>query len=197
MGVPFDIIKKANETTSLYSMHSNLKNFREQTNPVAIAAHGALYGQFRIVKAEWRFRLTSTQVYTDTGNDKITSIVHAYDPDAQGRLLKSPKDMYMLSNYKKRDMKPYQSYKVTLFPQYGIRNTTGTLGGSEALYSNSKSGVWMDISDMSAAGMESLNGQHVLFEGLNHLTKTSTEITGQLYVTWQFRGVRNGQEYAP
>lgn len=105
--------------------------------------------------------------------------------------------MLVYTSFREHWKKVDDSYKVTLYPKYGLRATTGTRGGAQAVYTPSKPSPWMDIADIVSGAIESINGQQLHFLGLNHLAATETEIEGQAYITYQFRGKRNAQTYDP
>ncbi|VDI77946.1 Hypothetical predicted protein [Mytilus galloprovincialis] len=88
-------------------------------------------------------------------------MINVYDPDADTRQFLSALSITMCDGYKKRDMKPYQEYKVVLYPCFGRPVMTGTDGGTETIYPNTKYGIWFDMKDINAAHMESTNAQQV------------------------------------
>lgn len=149
MGLPVKIIKKVNETTAQYCLHLSLLDFRDHTNKDLIEAYQIIYDQFRIKKCTWKFRLTTTQQFVDEGNDSIVSIINAYDPDCATRLLVMPNTIYKMDGYKKRDMKPFTSYKVSLYPKFIDALYSGASGSNTHMSSVRMRTPWLDFAEIA------------------------------------------------
>lgn len=197
MGKPVSITKKATEDFTQFCLYMNLLDFHDNTNKDLLNAYAVIYDQFKIKKCVWKFRMTTTQQFVDEGNDKITTFTHAYDPDCATRNLVTPQTIYKIDGYKKVDMKPYNSYNVTLYPKFIDALYSGASGSNTHMSSVRMRTPWMDMAEIRTPNISSYNGHHVTFEGLNNgnTAKTECDITSQVFVHWQFRGKRNGQLY--
>ncbi|AXH76970.1 MAG: putative capsid protein [Cressdnaviricota sp.] len=175
-------------------VHANLKDAYDHTNNQEIKAYQILYDEFRIKKISVHYWIASTNVVTDKTHDSIVDMYNVYDPDALGqRFANAPADYTKVSGYKKRQMKPYQRYKVSLYPTW--RTDLKSTNGSYVVASHSKSGRWMDMKYIGASGISSYNAQQVCFTNFDIDTTTWTDIKTQTYITYQFKGKRNDQAY--
>lgn len=180
-------------------VQADFKNAYDHMNTNSIRAYQVLYDEFRIVSQTVHFWLASTNMVTDKTHDSIIEMYNVYDPDALGRkFANAPQDYSKVAGYKRRQMKPYVHYKVKLFPTWtDVINGQG--GGLPNLKNHTKSGKWFDMSYISTAGMGSYNAQQVCFVNLDSTAgdpdDTWTDIKGQTYITYEFRGKRNDQAY--
>ncbi len=195
-GTEFKVVKASHVDNFVkMTLSCSLTDCYNNENKDALDAYVKLYDEFRIKKQTWHFWLGSTNVFTDEKKDSIIEFIHVYDPDAQQRLFATRGDYTKVEGYKKRQMKPYVHYKVHLYPTW--QQNIQTVATS--FTSNTKSGKWMDAAAIGAAGMNSYNGQQCLFDHLNVgalVADIDTDIFGELYTTYQFRGKRNNQKYA-
>lgn len=198
-GNEYGLVKHLNTASFVQLLvQANLKDTYDNMNTETIKAYQVLYDEFRIVSTTVHFWLKSTNMVTDKDNDSIIDMYNVYDPDARGREFKDvPQDYQRIQGYKKRQMKPYTHYKVKLYPTW-TNVVSGTGGGAPYIKTATKSGKWMDMAYIDQAGISSTNGQQVCFTNIHDTgTTVNTDIMGQTYVTYQFRGKRNNQAYRP
>ncbi len=199
-GTEYGMVKHTNAATYVsLCVQANLSDTYNNMNKETIKAYQVLYDEFRIVSMTVHFWLRSTNTVTDKDRDSICTMYNVYDPDARGREFKESQhaeDIQKVQGYKRRQMKPYVRYKVKLYPTWS-QNIEGTGGGAPYIKSATKSGQWMDMAYIDT-NVGSVNGQQVAFTDVDSLsTSTATDLMGQTYVTYQFRGKRNDQAYLP
>lgn len=197
-GNEYGLVKHIGAATFVQLLvQANLVDTYNNMNTETIKAYQVLYDEFRIVSTSVHFWLKSTNTVTDKDRDSICTMYNVYDPDARGREFKDvPADYQKVQGYKRRQMKPYVHYKVKLYPTW-TSNVEGSGGGAPYIKTATKSGKWMDMAYINT-NIGSSNGQQVCFTDVDSLsTSTATDIVGQTYVTYQFRGKRNDQAYRP
>ncbi|VDI36703.1 Hypothetical predicted protein [Mytilus galloprovincialis] len=194
---PAVVLKRvASDNAVLLNLNCEWKDCYDSTNSGALDNLSTIYDEFRISRITWVFKLQSAQTVVDAASDDIVRLYNVYDPDSKGAAFADQYEILKVGGYRVRSMVPFQSYSVSLYPNYRTDVLSGPVG-KRVTARSTLSGRWFDSDVIDQLQFTSRNCQQVVLGNLPVSVKKKTNVVMQKFVEYEFKGHRNGSVYGP
>lgn len=169
----------------VYSNLSTVSNTTDNPSYQQLVPYLSIYDVFQLERVTYEYWLNDNDEIVAANTIQPTMTV-LYDPDAYGRKL-TAESIKRHPLAKRIFMKQGETYKVSLRPQYGLKDNAG----ATVLTHN----VWRDNSDLTT-DISSRNGYQVLFELGKQTPVTETgAINYRIHYHFAFAGRRQNSSY--